>query len=107
MNVPAGKPTFNASLYRDRVTARGRMHLADVGYRNSRWGMARLLIDSEDDFTVLWTTTDRGSQYVRRYFFPLHFKRKKTPLSKEEQELAESQLREQQEQQANVQSIET
>jgi hypothetical protein len=95
VNVPAGKTTFMASLFRDRVTGRGKMHLADIGYKNARWGMARIMIENADEFTVLWTTVERSSQLLRRYYFPLHFVRKTTPMTEEEEMKAAEQLREQ------------
>ena len=89
-NVPAGQPTFKVVLHSHRLGGRGEIHLADTGYRNPRWGVARLDIQSNEEFIVLWHTKERGTN--RKYYFPLQFTRRKDPLTEDEKREVEIQL---------------
>jgi hypothetical protein len=55
VNVPAGKPTWNMTLYKENTKeGTGELHLADTGYKNPRWGQASIEIKDKNTFTVLW-----------------------------------------------------
>jgi len=55
VNIPAGKPTWNMTLYKEKTTeGTGELHLADTGYQNPRWGQASIEVKDKDNINVLW-----------------------------------------------------
>jgi len=54
VNVPAGKTSFLMLLNRTCKVGRGRMHLADTGYKNPRWGKASIDVINNDKFNICW-----------------------------------------------------
>jgi len=79
-NVPAGKPTWNIVLFRDRMHGKGQIHLADTGYQNPRWEPAKMTITDRNNFFIYWCFTlpsfNLGFPFPRRHTVTMHFQRK-------------------------------
>lgn len=60
INVPATKRTFEMTMLKNsfgRIWI-GRIHLADTGYRNPRWGFATITVLNSGKFELYWYLAD-------------------------------------------------
>lgn len=54
LNVPAKKVTWEIRLNADMTKGKGRIHLADIGFKNSRWATAYVGVNSERQLVISW-----------------------------------------------------
>ncbi|KAL6075954.1 executer 1 [Balamuthia mandrillaris] len=95
-NVPAGQITFRARMNETGRWGRGKVHLADTGFRNERWGLAFLDVREENHFVNKWKY-----EVLVAHTFDTHFRRETEAerLVRERREEEERVSREQHQQQ--------
>eukprot|EP01127_Copromyxa_protea_P015958 TRINITY_DN4673_c0_g1_i2.p1 TRINITY_DN4673_c0_g1~~TRINITY_DN4673_c0_g1_i2.p1 ORF type:complete len:245 (-),score=40.61 TRINITY_DN4673_c0_g1_i2:316-1050(-) len=68
VNVPATKRTFEMTLLQDScgLYGIGRIHLADRGYRNPRWGFSTICVKSPREIELCWYGRREMRREIRR-----------------------------------------